>query len=795
MNNRAKAHHQYLIATLVATAIVSSPVIAELEEVVVTAQRRSENLQEVPISVNVFASEDVEKMKIHNFADLGNKIPGFSSVSFSKSRFTPSIRGGSSLLTGPGADAAVGLYIDDVYFSGPGDFELDLFDVERIEVLHGPQGTLFGRNTTAGAVNVVTRDPGDEFEGKFDVSVGDYEYLQFRGYLSGSLSDNNDKRASVAFSSTSRDGTSYNSFTRRNVDDIGRASVRAKFVWDISDTLEAKFAFGYNTIDETGIARDFVIDGPFVPFDNQDSDLDNFVYEDDTRVVQQKTDGGYRQTQYTASLHLTKQFDNFQLMSITTYRDMETADDPNSLAGMPNTVFTISEPRDVKTVTQEFRFLSDYEGKFNWVGGLYFLRSDESRDGRYESRWEENTRFSGYQTFFFGCSDPDASAESGGFIGGGAADPGFLPDPRCVAADPSLYDNNNFRVYQETKTTSAAVFAQGTYDIKDTLTATIGGRYTYDKKEADGFSEGDADLFWNNFSAFGVDMNIPRGTSAEESWTEPTWKVALDWQATDKFMLYGLVATGYRSGVFDYLTSSAFLGLDSLTTPVDPETALSYEVGFKSRFWDDRAQLNIAAFNVEYDDLQFFINFGSGGLNTNAGKATVEGIEVELVVELTEWLTFNLGYAYQDGEITDAVSPIDGEPLVEDGEVTGQTPENTLLLGLELATTVSMGDIFARVDVTHRDEHYLELERVPQFLTETEALVNFNAGITFNNNLTLSAWVKNATDEDIILHGQDFWGSFWAAATTVPGQEYLTLANQPRYAPPRTWGITIGYEF
>jgi len=763
-----------------------------LEEIVVTAQRKEESVQKVPISVTAFAANRIEKMRIQDFGDLGNKIPGFGSVSFSKSRFTPTIRGGSSLLTGPGADSAVGLYIDDTYFSGPGDFEVDLFDVERIEVLHGPQGTLFGRNTTAGAVNVVTRDPGQEQLGKFEVTVGDYELLQIRGFLSGPISDN--VAASIAFTSTSRDGTSFNSVTGNDVDDLGRSSLRAKIVWDVSDTFEVKIGAGFNTIDETGVARDFVLSGPFVPFDNQAPGLADFVPDGDPRTVQQFTDGGYRLTQYTGSLHMTKQLDNAALMSITTYRDMETEEDPNSLAGAPIPIFSIAEPRKVQTFTQEFRYVSEYDGRFNWVGGLYFLNSTESRDGRYQTFWEENTRFSGFQTFFFGCSSPNVSPGDE-FIGGGAADPGFLPNPECVASDPSLYDPNNFRVFQETETTSLAAFAQGTYDLTDTLTATAGVRFTYDKKETTGFSEGDPDLFWNNFSTSGEGANIPVGTTAEDSWSEWTYRFALNWQISDDVLLYGSTSTGYRSGAHDYLTTSAFLGIEALTTAVDPETVTSYELGLKSRFLGDRAQLNIAAFQSTYKDLQFFINFGGGGINTNAGRSRVKGIEAHFDFALTNELTFNAGYAFQDGEITGALSPVDGSVLIPDGEVPGQTPRNTLILGLDFVKETKSGTFFARADFTHKSEHFLELERPPQFRSKTDALINLNAGFEFLNNITVSAWVKNLTNENIVLHGQDFWGSFWATQTTVPGQEYLALAAQPRYAAPRTYGITLAYEF
>ncbi|MEX0827897.1 MAG: TonB-dependent receptor plug domain-containing protein, partial [Haliea sp.] len=142
-----------------------NPTLAQLEEVIVTAERRQESLQDVPIAVTAFTNQKIESLKIENFQDLASQITGFSINSFSKSRNNPALRGGSSSLASAGAENAVGLFIDDVYFGGAGDFEIDVFDVERIEVLRGPQGTLFGRNTTGGLINVVTKDPGEEFEG------------------------------------------------------------------------------------------------------------------------------------------------------------------------------------------------------------------------------------------------------------------------------------------------------------------------------------------------------------------------------------------------------------------------------------------------------------------------------------------------------------------------------------------------------------------------------------------------------------------------------------------------------
>ena len=153
-------------AVAIASVLTATEVSAQLEEVIVTAERREQSLQDVPVAVTAFSADRVEALRLEDLQDLNVQIPGFSLNSFSKTRINPALRGGSSSLASAGAEQAVGLFIDDVYFGGSGDFEIELFDVERIEVLRGPQGTLFGRNTTGGLINVVTRDPGQETEGK-----------------------------------------------------------------------------------------------------------------------------------------------------------------------------------------------------------------------------------------------------------------------------------------------------------------------------------------------------------------------------------------------------------------------------------------------------------------------------------------------------------------------------------------------------------------------------------------------------------------------------------------------------
>src|SRR5690606_28636623 len=321
-----------------------------LEEVVVTAQRREENLQDVPISVNAFSTDQIERHRIQAFGDLALRIPGFSVSTLNKSRLNPSLRGGSSSLAAAGAEGAVGLYIDDMYFGSVGDFEVDLFDVERIEVLRGPQGTLFGRNTTGGSINVVTRRPGKEPEAKVEASYGNYNFLQVRGLITGAITDT--LSGLLAFSNSDRDGFSYNRTTGNDIDNLNRGSVRGKLLWEAADDLEITFAAGFSRIDETDAARDSIFpDSP--PITHSEMVAMGFEPDDEERVTNQFTDGRYVSEQFTGSLRVLKEFDKGDLLSISSYRHLDTEQAKNSITGAPVEVFAIAEPRVLDMFSQE----------------------------------------------------------------------------------------------------------------------------------------------------------------------------------------------------------------------------------------------------------------------------------------------------------------------------------------------------------------------------------------------------------------------------------------------------------
>lgn len=741
---------------------------AQLEEVIVTAERREQSLQDVPIAVTAFSSDRVAALRLEDLQDLNVQIPGFSLNSFSKSRINPALRGGSSSLASAGAEQAVGLFIDDVYFGGSGDFEIELFDVERIEVLRGPQGTLFGRNTTGGLINVVTRDPGEEREGKFQATIGNYGLNQLGGYIAAPITST--LSGSLAISSRDRKGTSFNTVTGNDVDDVNRSAIRGKLVWKPSDDLSIKLGITHNRASETGVARDAVSSQATVDLDvlaAQDFRVDN-----DPRDVQMYDDGSYVSEQWVGSLHIEKYFDKFTLQSITTARNFEADQTPVSLTGVPVPLFALGDSRDAEAYTQEFRILSDSDGKFNWQAGAFFYKADETRNMESITRWDESVAGGAFAAIF-GC--PDQTLEDF---------EAFVVTPACIENQPELFDENAFGIDENVETLSYSIYGEGSYRLSNDISVTLGARYTYDEKELNGRTFGEYDWFWNPTPGRVVD-----GVTAD--WDEITWRAVVDYTPTEEILLYASTSTGFRSGAFDMAQSDPAL----IDQAVDPETVVSYEIGMKSRFFGNRVQVNVAIFDTTYEDLQFFVNsVGSGGSSTttNAGEANVQGVEVDAIWAISNDFTASFAYSYQDGDsegIPAAAEIPEGTPPQ------GTVPES-FTFALDYAKQFLSGEFYAHVDYLYKDEYSLEFidNNIPQFRTEVDGQINANLGYRSNGGWSVQLWGMNLTDELVVLYGQDFWFSLYGPSLNS-NPELTNASFGPRYAEPRTYGLTLSYEF
>lgn len=752
-----------------AMLITSGQAFAQLDEIIVTAERRQESLQDVSVAVNAFTSNMVESLKIEDFHDLAFMIPGFSINAFSKTRFNPALRGGSSSLASAGAEQAVGLFIDDVYFGGPGDFELDLFDIERIEVLRGPQGTLFGRNTTGGLINVITKDPSEELEGKLQVSLGNYALNKFGAYVAGPVSNN--VFGSLSYSSTNREGTSFNSVTGNDVDNLNRSAFRGKLIWAPSDDLEVKFALSHSTIDETGIARDAVSSQATV--DLPELIAQNFLIDNEPRTVQSFNDGRYVSEQWVGSLHITKELENMTLQSITTGRDFKADQEPVSLTGLPLRLFQLADNRDTQAFTQEFRLISNSDSALSWQAGAYFMSADDTRDLHVITIWSDSV-FAGFLSSDFGCPG-QTPVDSDNFV----------VTPICLVTNPELFDENEIFINENVKTTSFSVYAQGSYEFSDQFALTLGGRYTDDEKKLKGATAGELEWNWNRLP----DMVF----SNSADWGEFTWKAVLDYNVTSNALMYASASTGFRSGAYDMAQTDTTL----IDQPVGPETVTSLELGLKSRFFDNRAQLNIAVFDTTYEDLQFFVSLGvmgrGGALTTNAGEATVQGVEVDFTWAIADALTFNLAYSHQDG---------DSKGIPPEAEIPAGTPPqgtvpNTYIAALDYATDTASGEFYFHIDYLVKDEYTLEFidNAAPQFRSEVDGQLNVNLGLKSERGWGVQIWGKNLTDELIVLYGQDFFFIAYDAVRAFANPDLFNSSFGPRYTEPRTYGVSVSYEF
>lgn len=748
--------------------LLSGGAQAQIEEVTVTAERREASVQDVPVAVTAFSAEAVERLQIDDFEDLSLQIPNFSLNTFSKTRINPALRGGSSSLVSAGAEQAVGLFIDDVYFGGPADFSIELFDVERIEVLRGPQGTLFGRNTTGGLINVVTKDPGDELEGRLQAQLGNYSLNQLGAYVSFPIAEN--LAGSIAFQSRQRNGTSFNSVTGNDIDNLNRSSVRGKLLWTPREDLELEFAVSHSRADETGVARDAVSAESFVDLDVLAEQ--NFRIDDDPRTVQQFTDGRYVSEQWVGSLHVTKDFDALTVQSITAYRQFDADQEPISLGGVPTPIFAIADGRDNEVFTQEFRLLSNTGGRFSWQAGTFLLRADETRFLNVITRWDESVAGGAFSAIF-GC--PDQTEEDFN---------NFVVTPVCIVNQPELFDENPFLIRENVVTTSYSFYAEGSYQLTDMLNLTAGVRYTRDRKELNGETMGEYDWFWNPTPGRVVN-------DVSDSWDAVTWRTVLDFAPADNLLFYGSAATGFRSGAFDMAQSDPAL----VDKAVAPERVLSYEIGAKTRLLDNRLQFNLALFDATYTDLQFFVNaVGAGGVatTTNAGEANVQGIEADVVLALTNSLTATVGFSAQDGTSSD----IPPEAEIPEGTPPQGTIPLSYTIALDYRQGVGNGSVYVHADLLHRDEYTLEFfdNSVPQFRSKVDGRVNANIGYQSDRGWAVELWATNLTNENIVIYGQDFWFNLYGPSLN-DNPELFNASFGPRYAEPRMWGVSASYSF
>ena len=802
-------HNRTLLASATLAAIFSLDTVAQqiLEEVIVVANRVESNLMETAAAVTAFDSGMRSELGIDNAEDISARTP---SLTIAPSRV--SIRGvGRSTVT-VGTDPGVGLYWDGVYNTETDVFGYSNFlDIERVEVLRGPQGTLYGRNSIGGAINFISKQPTDEWEGTVIGEVGNYESYVIQGLVSGPVTD---KLSILAGLSQIERKEGY----QQDVDN-GRE-------YDLNDSTYATLALRHLTTDrwtnslkvysrekDTTPDNPYVLDaydtdfiqwvpdqesGEFLNFPgmfpdqnfanmNQGMTRDNPALRDEKYI---SIDRKPEETQERDSLTFISEYDadDFSVKYTFGYSEFDFEENydadairtedsgldwsqlylapgfpVSALTGYTLTPSDLSKPftLNAEFTSHELQLTSDFDGKANFIGGLYYYNSDEDQTDAFIEHNQD--LMDTYRLF-------------AGFIGGApVSDEGYL-----------------YRGESNVDTTSYAAYGQMTYDFSVQTVLTLGLRYSYDEKDG-------TDNTFVQYVGDPTDPTVYR--SIKDDWDQVTWRIGVDHFFNDDHFIYGFAATGYRSGGFNLLTPTASTDVNV----VDPEELLSFEVGYKGSFWDKRLNFTGAAYYYDYTDLQVLKSDVVEGVTLstfeNASEAEAWGLEAEVIALLTDGLTLSMAYSYNDTEYKDfdsvdtnacAIGPlVEGnsqDPLcTEAQDLSGNSfifsPENTFSANLTYEWNMLSLDWRATASYMFTDEQYTTAFNLDEYdlMDDWDRWdARLSAG---SSDLTweVTAFVKNIEDERNIRYRN--------RPSTVTHNSSYALTE------PRTYGLRLTYNF
>ena len=694
-----------------------------LEEVLVTARKREENLQQVSVAVSVVTAQTIEDAGLIRLTDISQLVPNMTYQENTSNKFTNITLRGISSSGGLGNDPGVGVYIDEVYVARESGFNADLLDIERVEVLKGPQGTLFGRNSAVGAINISTKKPADEFEGMVLADVGDYDYQRYGALVNGPITDG--LSAKLSGVSNKRDGYLDNTYGG-TVNTVDYYTFRGQVLWTPLDRLELLLIGDYRK--DTSDGNNYVTRYQGEPINkNYEVSIPDPGSED----VEAKG----------LALTANYELDNYLLTSITSGNKIDEKY-VNDQDWSDLDALTSNDMRDNKQWSQELRISSTSDSNVQWVAGLYYF----------------NQEFDATQDVINGPDSLYAAFGLTDLIGSGIPPSSIgLPDSVRFTADSVI------------KADSYAAYGNIDYAFNEQWSIDAGLRYSKDKKKLDYVQTSDAIA-----AAFGfINLDI-KDDIDDDQWT-PT--ISLNWTPVEDILTYIKYSKGYKAGGFNNSVSSTGSAI-----AFDPEKLDAYELGLKSTWLDNTLRVNAAIFHMEYDDKQesaFVTNVGF--VQTNAGKATSDGAEVEVQYLLTDnWSIYgSAGYtdASYDEYIIDENENNNGNDLT-------RAPEWTANIGtqVEWQYTDYLHGMF-RLDYSYQDESFTRASNDPFFKAEEQNLVNArlqvsDAGKTWQATL----WGRNLTDDDSI-------NTIDGASTFFFDTYHYSLIA------PRTYGVELQYNF
>jgi iron complex outermembrane receptor protein len=696
----------------------------QLSEVVVTAQRRKERDIDVPLSVTAFDDRMVKDLSASFLIDVGAKVPN---VQFTPGTNSPAIaiRGVSSQSNiNAGFPPAVGVYIDEVYQGRDPTFNTILNDIDRVEVLRGPQGTLYGKNTIGGAINIITRDPTEEFSFSGDINYGNYDFFQLRASAGGAIVDDT-LLVRVSGVHRERKGFIRNTTTGEYLNGLNSDGARGVIVAKLSPAVKLRLSADYFTEEgttalETGPVTLAAIPA-FAGIPPQDPN-DNVVQLDASEFA--------RRTLYGFSGRLDMDLGPATLTSITAWRKY-TSDFNDDSDGLPIDGFEVGREENGTNFSQELRLTSAANGPFNWITGFYYYAEDT-----------ENFRR----------------------IRLGNATPSLLVGNLASMLFPG-YTGEEARTESGIDSKSWAVFGSATYKLTDQLSFTGGLRYTRESKDftyhqfyTRQYTAGLGGSIVPNFA-----INIPL---REERYSDGrlTGDASLSFAFTPNHVAYLRFGRGFKAGGFQTdVISPPFAASDKLG--FDPETVDNYELGFKSYLFDHRVRFNVAAFLMDWRDKQEQIFTGLSFLIRNAANARSKGVEVEITAQPIPGLSLDGNLGYLDTTYT----KFPGNSL--EGLNFPNLPKWTGSLGAQYTFGITSDlDVTLRGDANHRGETYNQPNTNVFVISKGLTTINARAGVQANNNQWgLYAWARNLTNEKRLGLGSNFPFPNATITTRSPG--------------------------
>lgn len=734
------------IAATVAGMAASDQTHAQvLEEVIVTAQRREESIQDTPVSVTALTGAQMSALGMHSSTDIAAQTPGVIMTQSSGGSINalPTIRGVTQSDLAPSQEGPNAVYVDEIYYSSPYALNFGLFDMDRVEVLRGPQGTLYGRNSTGGLMSFLSAKPTSDRAAFADLTLGDYEQVRFEGMLNGALTDQVNGRLAVL--ADYHDGFVENALPGDNDTAAKKLQAARASLTYSADSFDALFSLSWSKMprhrsgayqQKPGVFTDEGLgaDNPAYPSDPTATDFagGRDPYPDPHKG--EFSDFNWLSSEMVSpTLKLSWKIGDMTLTSLSNYQSFEFdyTDDDDGVA-VPITQYAMGQ--DLQQWSQELR-LSGKNGSFDWTAGLFYLDIGTENYNQY-----------------------------------------WIPDPTVfvpILGTPIEFNANS---QWTVDTNSWAAFAQTDYEFTSELSLTIGARYTHDEKKGAAqtfYTEPDYGLVYDFTPASAGDL-----TRISEG--EYSAKLQLNWRPMEDVLGYAGITRGYKSGGFNAPLDGSVSPED---TPYGSEVLTSYEVGVKATVWDGLARINSAAFFYDYEDYQAYDLTGLTSVIRNY-DAEIYGGEVELLARPAEGLDVGIGVSVLNGTVFDVPAGVDADTqatIIRD-RTTPQAPEFSMNWLVRKAWQVGANEFSAQIDGNYMAERESGVSNSPAVHMEAYTLWNARLGYTFGEGrYELATFVSNLTDENVQLYGYD--------------QAAYFGYNMEVYGPPRLFGVKFRVNF